>query len=167
MLSVTSAANSNDGTDTIGVTATNTADFVYAGAASATFSVGVAPPPPPPPPSGPSLAVSLSVSGTSFTPPTTVPISATVTNNGAAASGASVRFTLTAPNGSATTQTATTGSNGVASWNYRLGSKSAAGIYSVVAEASIGSTSTGGKKGAATAATTVVVSSNPTSFSVQ
>jgi M6 family metalloprotease-like protein len=167
MLSVTSAANSNDGTDTIGVTATNTADFVYAGAASATFSLGVAPPPPPPPPSGPSLAVSLSVSGTSFTPPTTVPISATVMNNGEAASGASVTFTLTAPNNSATTQTATTGSNGVAPWNYRLGSKSAAGVYSVVAEASIGSTNTGGKKGAATAAATVVVSSNPTSFSVQ
>src|SRR5262249_37529922 len=66
----------------------------------------------------PSLAVSVSVPGTNFVPPTTVPITATVLSGGLPASGASVTFTLTTPNGGTTTQSATAGSNGVATWNY-------------------------------------------------
>lgn len=167
-LSVTSPSNSYDGASSIGVTAANTADWVYVGSGSAIYAVGVTTPPPPPPPPGPSLAVSVSVPATSFTPPGTVPISATVTNNGSPASGASVTFTLTAPNGSATKQTATTGTNGIATWNYRISSKSPAGIYSVVAQASLGSSNSGGgKKGTTAAASTVAVSSNTTNFSVQ
>ncbi len=108
----------------------------------------------------PSLAVSVSVSGASFTRPGTVPITASVTNGGAPASGASVTFTVTTPNGSTTTQTATTGSNGAATWNYKLNAKSLAGTYSVSAQAAL---SSGSKK----AASTQAVSSNTATFSVQ
>src|SRR5579862_411208 len=167
-LSVTSPSNSYDGASSIGVTAANTADWVYVGFGSAIYTVGVTTPPPPPPPPGPSLAVSVSVPATSFNPPSTVPITATVTNNGSPASGASVTFTLTAPNGGTTKQTATTGANGVATWSYRLNSKSPAGIYSVVAQASLGSSSSGGgKKGTTAAVSTAAVASNTTNFSVQ
>jgi M6 family metalloprotease-like protein len=87
----------------------------------------------------PSLAVSVSTSGSTFTAPGTVSITALVTNGGAAASGANVTFTVTAPNGSNSTQTATTGSNGMAAWNYKLNGKSVAGSYSVIAQASLSS----------------------------
>jgi len=113
----------------------------------------------------PSLAISVSISGTSFTPPTTVPISAAVTSGGLPASGASVTFKLMAPNGTTATQSATTGSNGVATWNYKLNSKSPAGSYSVVAQASLSSGGSGGKKTAA--ASSLAVSSNTATFSVQ
>jgi M6 family metalloprotease-like protein len=108
----------------------------------------------------PSIAVTVSVSGSSFTRPGTVPIIASVTNGGTPASGASVTFTLTAPNGSTSTQTATTGTNGAATWNYKLNAKSLAGTYSVSAQAAL---SSGSKKTASTQST----SSNTASFSVQ
>jgi M6 family metalloprotease-like protein len=108
----------------------------------------------------PTLAVSVSISGTSFVRPGTVPITASVTSGGTPSSGAGVTFTLTAPNGSTTTQTATTGSNGTATWNYKLNAKSPAGTYSVAAQASL---SSGSKK----AASTQAVASNTATFSVQ
>jgi M6 family metalloprotease-like protein len=160
--SVTSASNSNNGASPVGVTAASTGDFVYSGSGFATYSVGVSSPPPAP---GPALAVGVTVSGASFTPPATVPISATVTNNGSPASGAIVTFMLTTPTGATTTQSSTTSTNGVASWNYKLNSKSLAGTYSVVVQATLGSGS-GGKKGTGTAAATVVASSG-TTFNVQ
>jgi M6 family metalloprotease-like protein len=113
----------------------------------------------------PSLAVSISVSGSSFTRPGTVPITASVTNGGTPASGASVTFTLTAPNGGTSTQTATTGTNGTATWNYKLNSKSLAGTYSVSAQAAPSSGS-GGKK-TSTSSSTQTATSNAASFSVQ
>jgi hypothetical protein len=163
-LAVTSASNSNVGTNPVNVKATSTADFVYSATVSATYSVGASAPPPP---TGSSLTVSLSVSGASFTPPGAVPISATVTNGGSPASGAQVTFTLTTPNGSITTQNATTGTNGTAVWNYKLSGKSLSGTYSVVAQASLGSGSSGGKKIPGAASTLAAVSSNTATFSVQ
>jgi M6 family metalloprotease-like protein len=109
----------------------------------------------------PSLAVSISPSGSTFTAPGTVSITAFVTNGGTPASGASVTFTVTAPTGSSTTQTITTGSNGIGTWNYRLNGKSIAGTYSVVAQAAL---SSGGKKNATT---TQSATSNTASFVVQ
>ncbi len=44
-------------------------------------------------------------------------------------------FTLTKPNGNTTTKTVSAGSNGVASWNYKLGPKDPTGSYSVSAVA--------------------------------
>jgi M6 family metalloprotease-like protein len=113
----------------------------------------------------PSLAINASVSGTNFVPPATVPITATVLSGGLPASGASVTFTLAGPNGNTTKQSATTGSNGVATWNYKVSSKAPAGNYSVVAQANLNSSSTGGKRVAA--AGTLAVSSNTATFSVQ
>jgi M6 family metalloprotease-like protein len=162
--SVTSVSNSTNGTSTVGVAATSTADFVYSNTASATYSIGI-----PTMPTAPSLAVSVTVAGSSFMPPGAVPISALVTNGGSPASGVSVTFMLSTPAGSTTKQTATTGSNGVVTWNYKLSGKSPAGTYSVVGQASTGSGSAGGKKtGNASAATaSASASSNTATFSVQ
>jgi M6 family metalloprotease-like protein len=108
----------------------------------------------------PSLAVNVSVAGASFTRPSTIPITASVTNGGTPTSGASVTFTLTAPNGSTTTQTASTGSNGAATWNDKLNSRSLVGTYSVTAQAAL---SSGSKK----AASTQTATSNSITFEVQ
>jgi hypothetical protein len=108
----------------------------------------------------PTLAVSTSVSGSSFVPPSTVSITASVTNGGTSALGAAVTFTVTAPNGSSATQSASTGSNGIAAWNYKLNVKSPAGTYSVSAQAAL---SSGSRKTASTQS----VTSNTVSFTVQ
>ena len=110
----------------------------------------------------PPLAASVSVSGSTFSPPGTVTITSSVTNNGSPASGASVNFTLTNPNGSTTTQNATTNSSGAATWNYKLNGKSAPGNYSVIARASL-SSGTSRKN----AASTQAVTSNTANFIVQ
>jgi M6 family metalloprotease-like protein len=106
------------------------------------------------------LSATISVAGSSFTRPGAVPITAMVTSGGAPLSGATVTFTLTAPNGSSSTQNATTSSTGTASWNYKLSSRSASGSYTVVAKAKLTS---GGKKSAATQ----TVASNTITFTVQ
>ena len=108
----------------------------------------------------PSLVASVSISSANFSPPVAVPIVAAVSNGGAPASGASVTFTVTTPNGSVSTQNATTGSNGAATWNYKLSSRSVAGAYSVVVKAAL---SSGTKKNASVQR----VSSNTLTFNVQ
>src|SRR5439155_15029875 len=87
----------------------------------------------------PSLTANLTVSGTSFSAPQKVSFTATVLNGGAAASGASVGFTLTKADGSKVSQTVTANSSGTASWSYKLGPKDAKGSYSAVAQAAVGS----------------------------
>jgi len=108
----------------------------------------------------PALAISVSVSGASFTRPGSVPISAYVTNGGTPLFGASVNFTITTPGGGTATQSASTSSNGVASWNYKLNNRSQNGIYSVSAVATL---SSGSRKSASTQST----SSNTLTFAVQ
>jgi hypothetical protein len=71
-----------------------------------------------------------------------------------------VTLTLKAPNGNTSTQTATTGSSGTATWNYKLNAKSPAGTYSVNAQAGL---SSGSKKAASTQSAT----SNTATFTVQ
>lgn len=116
----------------------------------------------------PTLTVSLSISGTSFLTPGSVPITALVTNGGVPVSGANTTFTVTTPSGGTATQTSTAGSNGIASWNYKLNSKSAVGTYSVVAQAALSSGGSGGKKtNSSTSTNTQTASSNIVSFSVQ
>jgi len=112
----------------------------------------------------PSMSVSLAVSGSTFVPPATVSLSASVLNGGIPSSGTSVTFTITSPNGSTTRQSATTNSSGVATWNYKLSGKSTPGTYSAVAQAG-GSSGSGGKKGGASV--TQSASSSPISFLVQ
>ncbi len=108
----------------------------------------------------PSLAVNLSLSSSIFSRPSTASITAAVTSGGTPASGASVTFTLIPPNGNTTTQTVTAGSNGLATWNYKLNSRSQVGLYSVSA---LAAPSSGSKK----AATTQTVGSNTVTFTVQ
>jgi M6 family metalloprotease-like protein len=108
----------------------------------------------------PSLVATLSVSGTIFSRPGTVPIVSAVANGGVPVSGASVTFTITAPNGSTSSQSATTGSTGIATWNYKLGQRSQAGTYSVSVRATV---SSGSRKNASSQS----ASSNVVSFSVQ
>jgi M6 family metalloprotease-like protein len=110
----------------------------------------------------PSLAVSVSVAGTSFSRPGTVPVAASVTSGGAPLSGASVTFTITTPNGNTATQTATTGSSGTATWNYKLNQKSPVGTYSVSAQAGQGSSS-----GSRKSLSTQTVAGNTVTFVVQ
>jgi hypothetical protein len=112
----------------------------------------------------PTLAVSVATSATTILPPSTVSITASVSSGGMSASGANVTFTLTGPNGSSTTQNATTSTSGTATWSYKVNSRSLVGTYSVVAQASLGSGSTGKKT--ASAATQAVIS-NTAAFSVQ
>jgi len=106
----------------------------------------------------PTTTVTVSVPSTSYSRKSAVPITATVLSGGTPVSGASVTFSVTMPNGSTATQSATTGSKGTASWSYRLSPKSPTGTYSVVAQAAI--TSTG-------AASTQAATSNAVSFTVQ
>jgi hypothetical protein len=108
----------------------------------------------------PSFTVSVFVSGSTFAPPSTVPITATVLNGGSPLSGAGVTFTMTLPNGSTATQTANTGTGGTATWNYKLNGRSPAGSYSVSAQAGQGS----GTKRASSS--TQTASSNLASFTV-
>jgi len=108
----------------------------------------------------PSLSVAVSIGGTSFSRPGTVPLSAIVTNGVTPVAGATVTFIVTTPTGSTATQNATTNSNGVAAWSYKLNQRSAIGLYSVTAQAKTGSSS---RKAAGTLAAT----GNTLSFSVQ
>jgi NPCBM-associated, NEW3 domain of alpha-galactosidase len=108
----------------------------------------------------PALSVSVSISGSSFSRPGTVPVTASVVNGGLPAAGASVVFTLVAPNGGTSTQSASTNSSGIASWNVKLNQRSPAGTYGVTAKANVNS-------GSRKSATTSTVSSNTVTFTVQ
>jgi hypothetical protein len=70
-----------------------------------------------------------------------VGMGAQVLNNGSPVSGIAVTFTITRPNGSITTVTATTGSNGTASGSYRMSKqKDPVGSYGLRAQSSVGGT---------------------------
>ncbi len=114
---------------TYGVSASAT-NGTYSGSATANCTVL----------SAPTMTVTVSVPSATYTRPTTVPITATVLNNGTPVSGASITFTLYMPNGSTTKKTATTGANGTATWSYKLNQRAAAGTYSVSAQATSNST---------------------------
>jgi hypothetical protein len=83
-----------------------------------------------------------------------------VLNGGITVSGANVSFTMSIPGGSTVSQNVTSGANGTAAWNYRLGVRPASGNYSVVARATTGSS----KKGSSSTQTTT---SNVVGFAVQ
>jgi M6 family metalloprotease-like protein len=87
----------------------------------------------------PSLAVSVAVSGSTFTSNQKVSITASVLSGGVAAAGASVTFTMTKANGSKITQTVTASSTGKATWTYKIGQKDPKGTWSAVAQATYNS----------------------------
>ncbi|PYS48817.1 MAG: hypothetical protein DMG13_24755 [Acidobacteria bacterium] len=91
-------------------------------------------------PPAPPLTVTLSVPKTTYPTNATVTMTATVLQGAVPASGASVMFTLTRPDGT-TTRTVTTGSNGQATWSYKVSPKGPKGTYQVKAQATSGSQS--------------------------
>jgi M6 family metalloprotease-like protein len=138
------------GTYAVNASAANAANSSYAGSGTANLTVMSAP--------TATTTVTVSVPSTSYTRRSTVSITATVMSGSTPVSGASVTFTMTLPNGSTVTQSATTNRKGTATWSYKLNSNSPTGKYSVSAQAALSSTG---------AASTVQVTSNIVSFTVQ
>jgi uncharacterized protein YfaS (alpha-2-macroglobulin family) len=99
------------------------------------------------------LSISLTTNQPSYLPGQTVTVIVTMLYGTTPDVGASVTVSVTAPSGRTTTLSGTTGSNGVASLNYKLSRHAAAGTY----QAQVGTTVRG-------ASATVGAS---TSFTVQ
>lgn len=91
---------------------------------------------PPPPPTGGTLTETLGLDKSTYLRGETVYMSALVKQDGVALRNATVTFTVTLPNASKTTITATTGTDGYARATYRTAKgKGAAGGYGVRADA--------------------------------
>ena len=127
-LTVTSPVGTADGSYNIGVSATNASTSSYNGSAAATYVISTAP-----------LSVSVTTNQPSYLPGQTVAVSVSMLYGTLPDAGASVKVTVTPPNGKATTLTGTTGSNGVALLTYNLSKHAAAGTY----QAQLGTTVTG------------------------
>lgn len=83
-----------------------------------------------------SISVSETADKSTYSRNQTATLTATVTSSGAALSGASVNFTITKTDGSLATASATTGSDGKASYKYRIKQKDPLGTYQSKADAS-------------------------------
>ncbi len=147
-LTVTSPVGTADGSYNVGVSATNASASSYSGSAAATYVISTAP-----------LTTSLTTNQSSYLPGQTVAISVSFLYGTLPDAGASMTVSVTAPNGKATTLSGTTGSNGVASLNYKLSNHAPAGTYQVQFGASVKGT------GSAVNASSTVGAS--TSFTVQ
>jgi hypothetical protein len=119
-LIVTSPLGTADGSYNVGVSATNASTSSYNGSAAATYVINTAP-----------LSISLTTNQSSYLPGQTVTVTVTILYGTLPDAGASVNVTVTPPSGKATTLSGTTGSNGVASLNYKLSNHAAAGTYQV------------------------------------
>jgi M6 family metalloprotease-like protein len=119
-LTVTSSVGSADGSYNLGVSATNSSASSYSGSATAAYVISTAP-----------LSISLTTGQSSYLPGQTVGISLSLLYGTLPDAGAGVTVTVTSPSGRATTLSGTTGSNGVASLNYKLSSHAPAGTYQV------------------------------------
>src|SRR5262249_46986507 len=117
---MTSPVGTADGSYGVNVTATNASAGSYGGSATAAYVINTSP-----------LSVSLNTNQSSYLPGQTVGIYVTMLYGTAPDAGASVTVAVTSPKGSATTLTGITGSNGIASLNYRLGRNAPAGTYQV------------------------------------
>jgi hypothetical protein len=127
---VTSAVGSADGFYPINVSAANTSVSGSAAATQVSYALVS------------SLAMTAVPSQTSYTRTQTVTVNATVRASGTVISGAMVVFRMTKPNGAVVTKTATSGSNGVATFSYALSKKSdPTGIYQMRAQGSSNSIS--------------------------
>ena len=85
------------------------------------------PPPPPPPPSAGALTIATNQA--SYSSGQTVSIAATATNGGTPVANVAVSFVVTKANGSKVTGSATTGTNGIAVYNYKLKRSDSRGTY--------------------------------------
>ena len=119
-LHVTSPTSAVSGYYNIGVAASNSVNSNYAGSCSAICSIL----------SG--LNATVVADQTSYTLNQSATLRATVTSGGAPVSGATVAFTITRPDGTKVTNTATTAANGTATIKYRFNKqKDAPGNYQV------------------------------------
>jgi hypothetical protein len=122
--------------------ATYSVDAVAASLDSSTQTAAnltVMPTPPPPPPPPPTVPLSITVNAPPYPTRNTENITAAV-SQGAAVPGATVVFTMIAPNG-ISTKKATTDSTGEASWNFKVNPKAPRGSYMVSAQVTVGSQS--------------------------
>lgn len=127
-MTATSLSTATAGSYSVSTKAISAANTAYTGSGSATYSVASS--------SGSTttstLGTTVSTSQASYSLGSTATITAKVTSGGVAVANASVTFTVTLPNGSVATQTATTGSTGIATYQMKLAkAKSAAGTYQV------------------------------------
>ncbi len=89
-------------------------------------------------PAGGALSNALGTDKSVYARGETAHFSALVKRDGAAASGAAVKFSVTLPNGGTTVLSATSGADGFARASYKLGKgKGAAGGYGLRADASL------------------------------
>jgi len=124
-LQVTSPASAADGFYTIGVATADSASATYAASTSATYVIVS------------SLDVGVSTDRAIYARNQTVTVTATVSSGGSPVSGASVTFTITKQSGATVTGSATTGTNGLAVYKYRLKRQDPAGTYQVTANANL------------------------------
>ena len=146
-LSVTSPTGAIDGSYNVAMSAVNASQGSYSGSASATYVINAA-----------QLMVSLKTNQSSYLPGQIVGVTVTMVYGTTPDAGASAAVTVTSPTGRKTTLNGTTGSNGIASLNYKLGKNAVAGTYQVQFGASAGT-------GSSLTANSVVGAS--TSFTVQ
>ena len=124
-LQVTSPSTAAGGTYTVGVTASNISQPVYAGSAPATYLVGSPP------------SITLSSNQASYARNQTATMTALVSADGSAVVGASVAFTMTRSNGSTVKGSGVTGSNGVATFKYTFRKKDPAGTYQLLGKTNV------------------------------
>jgi len=138
-LSVASASTSNNGSNAVGITATNNADFVYAGSAWATYSVGT------PTTTSTAPTVIVTTNQSLYSAGQNVVTSTTVTSQGNPVANASVTFTMKNPKGKIVgSGRGTTGSNGTASFTVNLGTHPAKGTYAAGGQTTVNAVSASG-----------------------
>jgi hypothetical protein len=130
-LTVSSSSSLSSGTYGFTATGANSTTTAYSGSALGSDTL-VAPS---------SISVSVSTDKSSYSRNQSVTTTATVTSSGAPVSGAGVNFTITKTNGSLVSGSATTGSNGQATYKYRLKSRDPVGTYQGKGNASTGGVS--------------------------
>jgi len=124
-VSVASASSSTNGSEPIGVAATNVVDFVYSASAWATYVVGTP------------INVSVNTSQSTYSGGQTVVLNATVSSQGNPIANANVWFTVTEANGQSVSGSGTTGTNGITSFSFGLGKHPSKGTYVAQAQTTV------------------------------
>ncbi len=119
-LTVTSPVGTADGSYPVGVSATNASNSSYSGSAAATYVINTAP-----------LSISMATNQSSYLPGQIVTVTVTMLYGSLPDAGASATVTVTSPSGRTANLSGTTGSNGVASLNYKLSKNAPVGTYQV------------------------------------
>jgi hypothetical protein len=122
-LSVSSPIGTADGFYNVAVTASNASAGAYSNSTNATYVVSTPLP----------VTATVSTNQSIYSAGQTVLITVSVLSGGSPDGGASVSVSVTPPGKHATTLTATTGSNGVASLTYKLQKRALKGTYLVQA----------------------------------